>query len=602
MSQAKKRAQFGAASTLAALAVVWAAARVPSDAAAPPAAYDETWPEDAEVALLVDVADDLDDAERAELLAELPAPPALNSEHSVAEGLYRLVLPRSAARALDERLDTDPRVETSEAEQLYETMATANDPLYPFQWNFEQIGIEPGWNRAWGEGVVVAVIDTGVAYAADDRAGLRPVRDLARFADGYDFVDDTTRALDWHGHGTHVAGTVAQTTNNEYGVAGVAPGVRIMPLRVLDRYGRGRTGDIADAIRFAADHGAAVINMSLGGPFPSRIMADAIAYAHERGVVVVAAAGNSASARPSYPAGYPHVISVAATQYDRRLAPYSNYGDSVDLAAPGGNTRVDQNGDGRPDGVMQETLRPGSLAEHDFVLFQGTSMASPHVAGAAALLVGMGITQPDRVGEILRASADSAFDGYERGRHGAGILDTAAATTFPLLRYQAPRLLLAGVVLLWLLTLAAGATDGTLGPRSLSRLAALVAATFAASGLAIPLWAASEAGVQVSALAPLATSPLQWPTGLGLTWLSHNFLWLSAAPVIALYAVGGAAQRRLTAGLLVGLMAGLGAYLVGEAVVPLQDVLGLPGAGALDRVWLGANGAIALSMAYAAAR
>ena len=212
-----------------------------------------------------------------------------------------------------------------------------------------------------------------------------------------------------------------------------------MPLKVLSARGSGSMAAIAQAIRFAADNGARVINMSLGGPFPVSAIASAVKYARAKGVVVVAAAGNDGRGRVSYPARYPGVIAVAATQFDESSTFYSNWGPEIDIAAPGGNVRVDQNGDGKPDGVLQNTIVPGNISRTDYLWFMGTSMASPHVAGVAALIVGAGVTSPDAVEEILLGSARkpaprvgmAAEPAPEHGRiddHvGAGIADAQAA-------------------------------------------------------------------------------------------------------------------------------------------------------------------------------
>ena len=154
---------------------------------------------------------------------------------------------------------------------------------------------------------------------------------------GYDFVNDKVSANDDNGHGTHVAGTIAQSTNNGYGVAGIAYEAQIMPLKVLSAGGGGTVADIAEAIKFAADNHADVINMSLGGGGESHLMKEAINYAYDKGVVIVAAAGNENRNASSYPARYPRVISVAATDAAGDKAPYSNYGAGVDISAPGGS-------------------------------------------------------------------------------------------------------------------------------------------------------------------------------------------------------------------------------------------------------------------------
>ena len=562
-------------------------------------AYVDQWPEDeATVVLLLDFADDIGDDERQSLLAELPEGFALNSVYSEAEGLYRLRLPTSQAIALAERWESDERIEFIEPEYQYSAFGAPNDPYYPFQWNLDQIDVETGWDRSVGEGVVVAVIDTGVAYGNDEEGRFKPVRDLSHFVPGYDFVDDDELPFDQHGHGTHVAGTVGQTTNNDYGVASVAPQTDIMPVRVLNAQGFGKTADIADAIRFATDHGADVINMSLGGPAPSEIMADAVRYAHDHGVVVIAAAGNSGWSRRSYPAAYEHVIGVAATQYDQTTTFYSNYGSYIDIAAPGGNTNVDQNDDGQPDGIMQETIVRETPLEHEFALYMGTSMACPHVAGAAALIIGMGVSHPDRVEEILLSTANQDVEQYKQDRYGAGILDTGAATAFPLAHYQLPRAALAFLVSLLMLS--------SMGGRSLTRPLSskwlFGSVLLGATGLALIVFPMSVFGLSVGVFAPLSTNLLNWPAAIGLSGLAHNALWLSAIPIIGLYAVfGGVANRRIAA-VVIGLMVGLSVALIGETFVTLNDVSWVPGTGLLDRVWLACHGTIGLGVTVLALR
>ena len=283
-----------------------------------------------------------------------------------------------------------------------------NDPYYSKQWNLHNINIEAAWDETKGNGVTVAVIDTGVSNVPD-------LRDT-KLVPGYDFVNDKVDASDDQGHGTHVAGTIAQSTNNGYGVAGIAYEASLMPLKVLGANGGGTVADIAEAIRFAADNGADVINMSLGGAGESQVMAEAIDYAYQKGVVIVAAAGNANSNSASYPARYPHVIGVSAIDAVGDKAPYSNFGAGVDISAPGGSEA------GK---ILQNTINP-QTGEAIFAGYQGTSMAAPHVAGVAALVKAAGITEPDEVLSVLQQSSRSVEED-PLNHFGAGHLDAANA-------------------------------------------------------------------------------------------------------------------------------------------------------------------------------
>lgn len=341
--------------------------------------------------------------------------PRLNSEFSAGDRVYVVNGDRAA---LDQLLQWKPlaaMVESAQPNYQYFSLRTPNDPDYGKQWNLRSINVERAWEETDGSGVVVAVIDTGIS----------PVPDLegVKFTKGYDFVNDREDALDDAGHGTHVAGTIAQATNNGYGVAGVAHGVTLMPLKVLGASGGGTVADIAEAIRFAADNGADVINMSLGGAGESALMREAIDYAHGKGVVLVAAAGNANANGAGYPARYPKVIGVAATGPTGVKSAYSNYGAGIDLSAPGGDMGRDR-GD-RLGGILQETINPAN-GQPVFESYQGTSMASPHVAAVAALVKSVGVTDPAQVTEVLTRSARSTGED-PLNHYGAGQLDAAAA-------------------------------------------------------------------------------------------------------------------------------------------------------------------------------
>jgi serine protease len=282
-----------------------------------------------------------------------------------------------------------------------------NDPLYSRQWHMDMINAPYAWEHTKrGKGIVVAVLDTGVQAGED----LDPARLLAgkTFAGGKVDVDPV-------GHGTHVAGTIGQWTNNGKGVTGVAPDVTILPVKVLSDQGSGAYDWIAAGIYYAIEQKADVINMSLGGTASNDVLRQAVEDADKAGVIVVAAAGNSNTDRPHYPSGYPTVISVSAVGPEGRRAPYSNFGSSVDIAAPGGDTSTH----GDAGGVWQEAC-PAARGRSGcgYYPFQGTSMASPHVAGVVAVLLGEGL-------EHNRASVMEALSTREDHHRdfGYGVVD-----------------------------------------------------------------------------------------------------------------------------------------------------------------------------------
>jgi serine protease len=338
--------------------------------------------------------------------------PQLNSKFSKVDHVYVL---KGNAAILEQlrKSELSKLSEYIEPNYIYEASFVPNDPLYSKQWNLRNINIESAWESSKGKGITVAVIDTGIT-AVDDLVN-------TKFVKGYDFVNDREQALDDSGHGTHVAGTIAQSTNNQFGVAGIAYEANLMPLKVLASWGGGTVADIAEAIKFAADNGADVINMSLGGGGESSIMKEAIDYAYKKGVVIIAAAGNSGSNAAAYPARYLHAIGVSAIGPSGAKAPYSNYGAGIDISAPGGAIA----GEDRSGGILQNTIDP-KTGESVFSSFQGTSMAAPHVAGVAALIKASGVKKPDDVLSILQQSARKV-DNDGLNHFGAGNLDAAKA-------------------------------------------------------------------------------------------------------------------------------------------------------------------------------
>jgi serine protease len=349
------------------------------------------------------------------IASEYGVTPRLNSQFSVDDHFYVVNGDRQLLKTL-KKSEVSQYTEYIEPAYEYQTLDIPNDPFYAQQWNLRSINVEKAWSDTKGSGITVAVIDTGVSQVPDLKN--------TKFVKGYDFVNNRELADDDNGHGTHVAGTIAQTTNNGYGVAGIAYEASIMPLKVLSASGGGNIADIAEAIKFAADHGADVINMSLGGGGESNAMKEAIAYAHNKGVVIIAAAGNEQRNSASYPARYTNVIGVAAIDSTGQKAPYSNFGAGVDISAPGGDTTKGDEG-----GILQETISfdpDTNLPGFAFRAYQGTSMAAPHVAGVAALIKASGVTDPEKITAILKESAREVKED-PLNHFGAGHLDAASA-------------------------------------------------------------------------------------------------------------------------------------------------------------------------------
>ena len=359
-------------------------------------------------------------------------------------GVHKLKIHGKTVSELIESYKNDSNVEYAEPNYIAKALFVPNDPYFSFQWHlyntqYGGINIVDAWNISTGSNVIVAVIDTGVAYEnyCDSPAKCYyKAPDLAgtQFVQGYDFINLDNHSNDDNSHGTHVAGTVAQSTNNNLGVAGVAFNAKIMPVKVLDGFGSGSYTEVADGIMFAADHGAKVISMSLGGPSPSITLENALAYAYNKGVTIVAAAGNDGTGGPaSYPAAYDnYVIAVAASRYDEARSSYSTTGSYVDITAPGGDLSVDQNGDGYADGVLQQTFNPNTKNTNDFAywFFQGTSMATPHVSGVAALLIANGNTNQTKIREAIEKTAeDKGALGWD-SEYGWGIVDAKAALQY----------------------------------------------------------------------------------------------------------------------------------------------------------------------------
>lgn len=281
--------------------------------------------------------------------------------------------------------------------------ASVPDPGRPQQWGLDALGTAAAWAVTRGAGVIVAVVDTGVA----------PAPDLAgRLLEGWNVITNTEASADDNGHGTHVAGTIAEDEGNGLAEAGVAPEASILPVKVLGADGTGSDADVAAGIVWAADHAARIVNLSLGGAEPSTVLADAVVYARGKGVLIVAAAGNDGGA-VAVPARLAGVIAVGAVDSALARAPFSAGGRALDLVAPGV-------------GILQQTLDgAGGFADRSL---SGTSMAAPHVAGVAALILAAG--RSTTATGVARLLARSALDLGVTGRdaaYGAGLARADAA-------------------------------------------------------------------------------------------------------------------------------------------------------------------------------
>jgi serine protease len=306
--------------------------------------------------------------------------------------------------------------------------------------------------RTWGiqkgkSTVAVAVLDSGVAYEDYTDPRTRQVFRKApdwgdtRFLPGHDFVNDDDHPNDDEYHGTHVASTISEATNNSIGVAGLAFGCAIMPVKVLDEFGEGTFSWVAEGIDYAIEYSdggekpVKVINLSLGSEGFSQTVKNAIDRAVSAGVVVVAAAGNSGKGTVEFPANQPNVLAVGALDQRKERASYSNTGSDLDFVAPGGNCDRDDNADGFGDCVFQQMPDPRFVEQgrHDQFCYcglDGTSMATPHVAAAAALLFSQGFTDGAAVRAALEQTAERLGGAPADGRndtHGHGLVQPAAA-------------------------------------------------------------------------------------------------------------------------------------------------------------------------------
>jgi serine protease len=381
--------------------------------------------------------------------------------------------------ALARRFDAQPDVDYAQARYRVRPLFVPNDPFYPQQWSYPMLDMERAWdiNPGGSTEVTVAVLDSGVAYrnltlnfttvqrriegflfpslgtisvpfaAAPDLGG------ADRFVSPRDFIWDDTTPVDMDGHGTHVAGTIGQTTNNSVGVAGMAFNVKLMPVKVIDGFWDAYFGSpfigtddvVARGVRYAVDNGAKVLNMSIGRTGSAApVVQDAIAYAVSRGAFVVVAAGNEfregnpVERLAEFAPQINGMVAVAAIGRDRARAGYSSTGQYVELTAPGG----DATRGGSAAAILQQTydfnfvetytdgpsrLRPPRFDVFAYQFFQGTSMAAPHVSGLAALLVQQGITNPAAIEAAMKRYATDLGPAGRDDEYGYGLINPRAS-------------------------------------------------------------------------------------------------------------------------------------------------------------------------------
>lgn len=299
-----------------------------------------------------------------------------------------------------EALERTPRVEAVDYNYIFETAWAPNDPDFDEQWGLHKIQAPAAWDEARGSGAVIAVVDTGVDYNHPDLSG--------RVIKGGDFVNNDNDPMDDEGHGTHVAGIASATTDNGAGIAGAAPDARVLAVKVLGSDGTGTLDQVAAGIDHARNRGAEIINLSLGceGCTPD-ILEKAVDDAAEAGIFVVAAAGNGNTSTKHYPAAYPSVMAVGATNQNDEKASFSNHGGWVDMTAPG---------------VEVRSTVPG----RGYASWSGTSMAAPHVAGVGALLAGEGLDR-DGIRDRILAGVEDLGTAGKNASFGWGRLNAAAS-------------------------------------------------------------------------------------------------------------------------------------------------------------------------------
>lgn len=318
-------------------------------------------------------------------------------------GVYALQVPSGDVAKIIAELSKSPDFLYAEPNyEIYAQEIIPNDPGWSLQYNMVAIRAPQGWAYSTGSSAItIAIVDSGVDMTHPELLG--------KIVAGYDFVNNDNDPSDDNGHGTHVAGLAAAIGNNGIGMAGVSWGARIMPVKVLNASNSGSYANAAAGITWAADQGAQVINMSLGGISPSQVLEDAVNYAAARGVLLVGAAGNNGSPSVLYPAAYPAVIAVSATNSANQRASFSNYGPQIELAAPGA-------------GIYSLHLGGGYMTRN------GTSMSAPQVSGLAAILLGLpGNASASAVRGQMQASALDLGPAGRDSEFGFGLIQMDSA-------------------------------------------------------------------------------------------------------------------------------------------------------------------------------
>lgn len=448
-------------------------------------------------------------------------------------------------------LADNPMVEAVESVIVYHALGEkVNDPDYEKQWHMDKMHAEWIWaNTNSGAGTIVAVLDTGLTVTSDFNPAT--VSPLAKSFTGEPVTD-------LNGHGTHCAGTIAEWTNNGIGGVGLANQTMIMPVKVLSDGGWGNSEWIAAGIYHALDNGADVISMSLGSNVPSKVINKAIDKAIEGGVIVVAAAGNDGfEDSVAWPAKHPPVIAVGATGPDNMRAPYSSFGEGLDIYAPGGNKKI-KNG-----GVWQFTAPNGKEGLYEF---QGTSMATPHLAAAVAILLAEGAPH-DQTGikSLLCSTADKSIfpDQYSCGHVNLknAVQKIQKSTEFSS-EDKTPSspagvlnllLLLTGVIMAWRFT-----------SNSLLTKNAIITTVVSTAFFSGPLYFLQLLGIDFPAITFLSLNIMEWPEIIAPSFSAFP-LWLSFLPITPIYLIGAAFKK--TRYVLMGLCTAAATYIGTNALL-----------------------------------